>query len=113
MLLLTAVNVVTLLTLTSAIPSRAPQPLRGRQADPVQQLLSIAPTSGSCANAPIAAECATASQAVTPLISSFATYNITSAAEQAALLSWMAFESADFKYNRNHFPAPGNPAQGT
>lgn len=25
----------------------------------------------------------------------------------------MAFESGDFKYNANHFPAPGRPGQGT
>ena len=93
---------------TLALPS--PPNLQPR-ADPVSQLISIAPTSGSCSNAPAAGECATASEAVGPLISSFAQYGITTGAEQAALLSWMAFESDDFKYNKNHFP--GTPGQGT
>ena len=25
----------------------------------------------------------------------------------------MAYESGDFKYNKNHFPAPGTPGEGT
>ena len=91
-------------SLASALPSLLPR-------DPVAQLISIAPTSGSCANPPAPGECATASEAVGPLISGFAKYGITTAAEQAALLSWMAFESDDFKYNKNHFP--GVPGQGT
>lgn len=83
--------------------------------DPVQQLLSIAPTSNTCANAPLdGAECAMSSVGVvTALVNSFAKYNVNTAPEQAALLSWMAYESAEFKYNRNHFPAPGKPGQGT
>jgi hypothetical protein len=105
---LTTLNILILLSLTSAFPS--PPHLFARQADPVAQLIAIAPTSGSCANAPFPAECATASQAVAPLISSFAQYQITTAAEQAALLSWMAFESDDFKYNHNVYP--GVPGQG-
>jgi hypothetical protein len=106
-----------LLSLTSALPKlpRLPTVLDPRQApSPASQLIAIAPSSGTCAGAPLGgAECATAAQAVAPLVSSFATYNVTSAAEQAALLAWMAFETADFKYNANHFPPPGTPGQGT
>jgi hypothetical protein len=31
-------------------------------------------------------------------------YKVTSKAEQAAIVSLMAFETEDFKYNKNHFP---------
>jgi len=82
-------------------------------ADPTSQLLSIVPTASTCGGAPIPSECATAAEAVGPIISSFANYSILTAPEQAALLSWMAYESAEFKYNQNHFPAPGTPGQGT
>ncbi len=107
-MILASFTILALLTLTttSAYPHLRPR-------DPVAQLISIAPTSGTCTNAPFPLECATASTAIAPLIASFANYSITTAAEQAALLSWMAFESGDFKYNQNHFPAPGNPGQGT
>jgi hypothetical protein len=71
------------------------------------------PLASSCTNAPIADECATASAALSPLLSSFSKYNIQTAPEQAALLSWIAYESAELKYNANHFPAPGRPGQGT
>jgi hypothetical protein len=43
----------------------------------------------------------------------FQEYGITSKGEKAALLSLMAFETGDFKFNTNHFPAPGRPGQGT
>ena len=64
---LATLNILALLSLTSALPS--PPHLFTRRADPVAQLIAIAPTSGSCANAAFPAECATASQAVAPLIS--------------------------------------------
>jgi hypothetical protein len=94
------------LSFAAAIPHLIPR-------DPVAQLISIAPTSSSCTGAPFPSECATASTAVGPLISSFATYSVSTAAEQAALLAWMSYESGEFKYNQNHFPAPGRPGQGT
>lgn len=75
------------------------------------QILSISPNSSTCDNPPAVGECATADQAA-PLISdSFSTYSVDSTAEQAALISLMAFETADFKYNRNHFP--GVAGQGS
>lgn len=77
----------------------------------VSQLVSIAPKSSSCANAPFPSECRTAAQAVGPISASFVTYGVTTPGEQAAILSTMAFESDDFQYQINHFP--GTPGQGT
>jgi hypothetical protein len=107
----TALTTLTLLlTTTLALPTNH---LTTRQQDPTALLLLIAPTSSTCSGAPFPSECATASVAVSPIISSFALCSIATAAEQAVLLAWMAYESGDFKYNQNHFPAPGTPGQGT
>lgn len=75
------------------------------------QLIQIAPKSKSCDNAPAEGECATAKIAADSTSQSFNTYKVTNKAEQAAILSLMAFESDDFKYNKNHFP--GTPGQGS
>lgn len=75
------------------------------------QILTIAPTSNTCDNAPAAGECATAKTAAKYTAQSFDTYRVTNKAEQAAVLSLMAFESLDFKYNKNHFP--GVAGQGS
>ncbi|KAJ5972777.1 uncharacterized protein N7479_002695 [Penicillium vulpinum] len=75
------------------------------------QLLAIAPTSKSCTKAPAKGECATAKQAAKFISKSFDKYKVTSQAEQAAIISLMAFESEDFKYNKNHFP--GVAGQGS
>ncbi len=40
-------------------------------------------------------------------------YGVTSPPEIAALLSLIAYETGDFKYIINHYPAPGRPGQGT
>lgn len=101
-----SIALLSLAATATALPSILP-----RAADPVAQLVAIAPTSTSCDNAPSPGECVTAAQAVGPLVASFAQYGVSTAAEQAALLSWMAFESGDFKYNHNVFP--GVPGQGT
>lgn len=109
-----------LLTTVSALPYAANpqsgkhQPSKRDDADPssIAILQKVAPTSNTCNNAPAAGECATAAQAAMPIISSFAQFSINTAPEQAALLSLMAFETADFKYNKNHYPAPGRPGQG-
>ena len=74
-------------------------------------MASIAPTSKSCDNAPAEGECATAKQAAKFTSQSFDTYKVTSKAEQAAIISLMAFETDDFKYNKNHFP--GVAGQGS
>jgi len=77
----------------------------------VSQLQIVAPQSTTCVGAPYPSECRTASQALNPIIKSFATYEIVVGAEMAALVSLMAFETADFRYRNNYFP--GNPGQGT
>ncbi|KAL2001149.1 hypothetical protein VTN02DRAFT_2173 [Thermoascus thermophilus] len=75
------------------------------------QLLTIAPASNTCANAPAPDQCATAAQAAPLISASFQRYGVTSRAEQAAVVGLMAFESAQFRYNRN--VDPGVPGQGT
>lgn len=105
-----------LLTATAtAIPMANNNALTRRDTDPgsVKIVAAIAPTSTSCAGAQFPDECATADQATQPLIDAFNKYKVTTAGEQAALLAYMAFESGDFKFNKNHFPAPGRPGQGT
>ena len=90
----------------------APLTLHPRAASTLEQtLLLIAPSSSTCASAPIAEQCRTASQAALFIEKSFSTYNITSTPEKAALISLMAYETASFKYNENMFP--GRPGQGT
>ena len=68
------------------------------------QITTIAPKSQSCANAPVpkggAPECANAQEAAVNIRKSFETYNVTSRAEQAAVIALMAFESAEFQFNR-------------
>lgn len=82
-----------------------------RDATAAQQLLTIAPTSGTCSGSPFADECATNEQAAPFLIDAMVKYDISTPSEIAAVLSVVAFESGDFKYNINHFP--GRPGQGT
>ncbi|KIW19704.1 hypothetical protein PV08_00278 [Exophiala spinifera] len=99
---------------TNAAHHSPPLTARTGPADPVSQLLAIAPSSNTCANAPFPSECTVTTASLAQIIiGSFASHNVSTAPEQAALLSWMAFESGEWKYNRNHFPAPGRPGQGT
>ncbi|RAL07776.1 uncharacterized protein BO97DRAFT_377894 [Aspergillus homomorphus CBS 101889] len=76
-----------------------------------EQIQTIAPTSNTCADAPAVGECATSDTAASSIAKSFQTYGVTNKAEQAAVIGLMAFESQDFKYNKNHFP--GVAGQGT
>lgn len=77
----------------------------------VDQILAIAPNSSTCDNPPAVGECATAEDGTPAINESFDTYNVTSLAEQAALIALMAFETLEFKYNHNHFP--GVAGQGS
>lgn len=80
----------------------------------IPSLQYIAPTSSSCSTATTyQSECATATEAFPYIVASFYRYNLTSLYAQVAVLSLIAYESGDFKYVRNHFPAPGRPDQGT
>jgi hypothetical protein len=76
-------------------------------------LIKIAPDTESCVGAPYPDECRTASAAAPAIAISFTNFDIPSFGAQAALVALMLFESGDFKYNKNHFPAPGRPGQGT
>ena len=76
-------------------------------------ITAIAPTSSTCEGAPAVGECVTAADAVLPMVAAFNKYKIATPGEQAALIAYMAYESGDFKFNRNKFPAPGRPGQGT
>jgi hypothetical protein len=75
------------------------------------QLIKIDPKTASCAGAPAAGECADATAAAAAISASFAQYGIKTPGEQAALIALMDFETAGFKYNKNH--SPGRPGQGT
>ena len=81
---------------TYALP--APQAHGGE--DP---LLQVAPKSNTCAGATYPTECTTYNAARKYINQSFQTYKISSLGEAAAIVSLMAFESGDFKYNRPHF----------
>ncbi|KAK5104073.1 hypothetical protein LTS08_001957 [Lithohypha guttulata] len=94
-----------MLAATSAIPAVA-------DANSVSIVQKIAPKSNACAGGEFPDECATSDQATSALIQSFIEYNIVTPGEQSALISLMAFETGDFKYVRNHYPAPGRPGQG-
>ena len=96
-----------------ACASVLPKNLTPRAAQAADQILQIAPKSSTCEGAPAPDECATNVQAAPFLISAMSKYEIYSVPEIAAVLSVIAFESGDFKYNTNHFPAPGRPGQGT
>ncbi|CAG7939444.1 unnamed protein product [Penicillium salamii] len=96
-------------TLFLALTAASPIACRGTLTE--AQITTISPKSSSCDDAPSEGECATAKQAAKFIAQSFDTYKVTSKAEQAAVISLMAFESGDFKYNKNHFP--GVAGQGT
>ncbi|KAK6359204.1 hypothetical protein TWF696_000368 [Orbilia brochopaga] len=110
-------------TMTGTAPTDVPAPsseapappANGGNGNPIQlteeQVLAVAPTSNTCSGAEFPNECATASDAVANINKAFATYGIDKVGPAAAILSIMAFESADFKYNINHFP--GRAGQGT
>ncbi|KAJ5326322.1 uncharacterized protein N7506_009424 [Penicillium brevicompactum] len=100
-----------LLPLTFLLALTTAAPISTRDTLTEAQLISIAPKSSSCDDAPAEGECATAKQAAQFTSQSFDTYKVTSKAEQAAVISLMAFESDDFKYNKNHYP--GVAGQGT
>ncbi|KAF9735771.1 hypothetical protein PMIN04_001519 [Paraphaeosphaeria minitans] len=78
-----------------------------------EQLTAMDPTTASCSGAAFAAECADASTAAPAINSAFEKYSIHEPGVQAALIAIMLFESGSFKYNHNHYPAPGRPGQGT
>jgi hypothetical protein len=74
-------------------------------------IITIAPQSATCTEAPYSAECATAAEASPWINLAFHTFGIHAFGTQAALLSLMLYESGSFKYSINHYP--GVPGQGT
>ena len=106
---------VTLLTLTLSTAAAAAAPRKEQPSTTLtpDQILHVAPKSDSCANPPAKGECATAEQAARNIALSFDTYDVSSRAEQAAVIGLMAFESEEFRYSRNHFPAPGVEGKGS
>lgn len=68
----------------------------------------IAPDAENCADT---TECRTAEQAAPFIAQSMSDYQIYNAAEMAAIIATMAFESVDFKFKHN--VSPGRPGQGT
>ncbi|KAI9756477.1 MAG: hypothetical protein M1835_000718 [Candelina submexicana] len=73
-------------------------------------ILKVAPKSFTCEGEP-SAECRTATQVAVAVTNAFREYRISDPGEIAALISLQAFESVNFRYNRNH--GPGLPGQGT
>ncbi|KAJ5092323.1 hypothetical protein NUU61_007193 [Penicillium alfredii] len=110
--ILTTTTLLTFSLFSTATPIPIPFSLATRDTGLTEsQVAAIAPKSKSCDNPPAKGECATAKQAAKSTAQSFDTYKVTSKAEQAAVLSLMAFESDEFKYNKNHYP--GVAGQGT
>ena len=106
--------ITTAITLLASLNFTFAQPLQviTRDAGAIvteAQILAIAPKSGTCAGGN--PECRTASQAAQSINTVFDDYRISSPGEKAALISLMAFESADFQFQRNQ--VPGRPGQGT
>jgi len=108
-------NVAMLATCAGASPLLKPLFLDKRAAGDTaaSQILAIAPSSSTCAGAAFPDECSNATNAGPHLVAAMETYSITSLPEMSALISLMAYESGEFKYNANHYPAPGRPGQGT
>ena len=93
------------------IPSPLPQEPQTSLPVTLDQVQYIAPESSSCTNAPQAGECRTAAQVAPVLNEVFTDHSIECLNEKAALIALMAFETGDFKYQKNHFP--GIPGQGS
>ncbi|PNH43529.1 hypothetical protein VD0004_g3978 [Verticillium dahliae] len=112
---LSAILPATLLGATALAAPLAPRgPTKTTAPDAESIILATAPKSASCdPAADFAAECRTAAEAAPYLIKAFSDHKVYAPAEISALLSLIAFETGDLKYNRNHFPAPGRPGQGT
>ncbi|KAJ1852605.1 hypothetical protein GGH12_002999 [Coemansia sp. RSA 1822] len=67
--------------------------------------------SNGCASVADQSECAINDNAAKAITNAMAKYNVKQRGEVVALISLMAYESASWEYNTNHFP--GRPGQGT
>ncbi|EME49516.1 hypothetical protein DOTSEDRAFT_58733 [Dothistroma septosporum NZE10] len=106
-----ATDLTPLLALVAVVTAR-PIP-RSTKAICPQNLITIAPDTTSCEGAEYPEECRTAAIAAPNIAKSFEQFNLHSFGAQAAAVAIQLFESGDFRYNKNHFPAPGRPGQGT
>jgi hypothetical protein len=106
----TAAFLATACTTATPINGQPFHKIRRNDGSAASQILEIAPGSASC-TMQASNECATAEHAAPFLISAMKTYSIFQVPEIAAVLSLIAFETVDFKYNINHFP--GRAGQGT
>ncbi|KAF1949089.1 hypothetical protein CC80DRAFT_497771 [Byssothecium circinans] len=94
-------------------PASSPSTASSDQGITAEQLIAITPGTASCSGGEFPSECADASKAAPAISKSLTKYGFTTAGEKAALVALMLFESGNFKYSKNHFPAPGRPGQGT
>jgi len=103
---------VTTLAALVSTASAAPTATNSSAEVTAAQLVAIAPKSASCINVTsFADECRTADQASPFINAAFAQFHTQSLGQKAALLSLIAFETGEFRFNINHFP--GRPGQGT
>ncbi|CAD6452049.1 5de7a886-8ec8-409d-aa03-8849f14582bd [Sclerotinia trifoliorum] len=97
-------------TLSLAAPT-ASNNIFGRGTTAIALINGIAPDAvNSCTAAEFPAECATAAQAAIGISKAVGGAQF-HAGEIGAMTAVMAYETASFQYNINHFP--GNPGQGT
>ena len=108
--MLVKANTVLLTLLFSAVGSAAPACGSGSgqnatsPAITAAQIEKIAPKSVSCDDAEAKDECATSDVAARAISATFKQYQVSSRAEQAAVIGLIAFESGEFQYSRKHFP---------
>ncbi|OQO06220.1 hypothetical protein B0A48_08808 [Cryoendolithus antarcticus] len=95
-----------LLLATSALA----QPASSQQLT-AANIIAIAPSTASCAGSVAPSERRTAAQAAPWLTYSFSNFGHSAFSTQAALLSLILYETANFTYSINH--SPGVPGQGT
>lgn len=105
----TALPLATLIPACLALPQGVKpctEETEGTEITP-ELLIQIAPKTASCEGAAFPGECADASRAAIAISNSFTKYDIKTNGQKAALIAIMLFESADFQYNKNHYPEPG------
>ncbi|KAJ2078951.1 hypothetical protein H4R24_004122 [Coemansia sp. RSA 988] len=104
---------VGLLSLTLSLARPCPQ-TNGISEITTEQLNKAIPeraASDSCAKTTAPSECVTNEKAATAISNAIKKYDVTQRGEIIALISLMAYESAKWEYNINHYP--GRPGQGT
>ncbi|KAJ2016579.1 hypothetical protein GGI03_005153 [Coemansia sp. RSA 2337] len=79
--------------------------------DQLNKAIPVRASDSSCSSVSTPDECAPNSRAVKAINAAISKYGVTQRGEIVALISLMAYESANWQYNVNHFP--GRPGQGT